>query len=99
MNALGKKWMAKELYEACPICDGEGHIASGKWRGLSVEQRAEAAENRGMIGCPECEGECYTKTGYTAGEVERLRAERDRFKGLLEAATGKPANTTRMGEA
>lgn len=82
MNAIGKKWMAKELYEQCPICDGDGEIPDGKFSG----PYARTQTTPGNIECPGCVGNGFVAVGLTVGQVERMKAINDLLaKACVEA--------------
>jgi hypothetical protein len=82
VNALGRKWMSKDLYEKCEICKGTGALAPDR-KGLHVDLcRGQTLEKRadGQFVCPACGGSGFIGIGLTVGQVERMRAELDRFK-------------------
>jgi hypothetical protein len=88
MNEIGRKWLAKDLYEVCPICEGIGRIEPDKFRGLGHPPDAD-----GLVTCPNCEGYKLTPTGYTVREVERLRARVDLLTARAERAEAELART------
>jgi hypothetical protein len=85
MNAMGKKWMAKDLFEQCEICDGTGSPPGDKrmcldlGRGVKLDRRSD-----GSIVCPSCGGEKFIRIGLTVGQVERMRATIDRATSLAK---------------
>jgi hypothetical protein len=82
MNALGRKWMSKDLYEKCEICKGTGALAPDRTdlritlcRGQTLKKRSD-----GQYACPCCDETGFMRIGLTVGQVEKMRAELDRFK-------------------
>lgn len=87
MNALGEKWMAKQLYEECLICDGAGRIDGSQK--LCLDPPSAFNRTRGPDGlfeCPGCGGKKFTSIGMTVGQLERMRAELDRLKAKATAS-------------
>jgi hypothetical protein len=76
MNALGDKWMAKELYEICPLCDGTGAILTP---GLLARTSKLEKREDGRYVCVGCGGTKYIKIGMTVGQLERMHAKADKF--------------------
>jgi hypothetical protein len=81
VNADGKKWMAKDLYELCSICEGTGAI-DPKRRDLRLSADARPLQRDpnhpdGWLICQSCGGSRFITIGLTVGQVERMRAELD----------------------
>jgi hypothetical protein len=81
MNKLADKWLSKELYEVCPICDAVGRIEPTKFRGLS-----RTPDDDGLVTCPGCDGQKLIATGLTARQVEQLHARLEHAQAELQRA-------------
>ena len=88
MNKIGEKWMAKALYEHCPICDGEGEVAPSKFRGSWKPE--VVPDGRGNAVCPGCDGEGFIEVGLTVGQVERMQGQIDQLKAEIKRLKADP---------
>jgi hypothetical protein len=85
MNKLAQKWLAKDLYEVCPICDGSGQVGPNH------------PDDQGpTITCPECLGQKLINSGITVRDVEQLRARVDALRTRTEQAEAQLAHLSNI---
>lgn len=98
MNALGKKWMAKHLYEHCPICDGIGAIDPHR-RDLHLDPpsavaalKPDPSRTDGWLICPGCGGVKFIQVGLTVGQLEVMRGKADKWDATQKSVVRNPAD-------
>jgi hypothetical protein len=64
--------MSRELYEKCPMCNGDGKFHGGVTYRFEPGDlgRLAALADKGL--CPGCEGRCYLPIGLTVRQVEKM---------------------------